>query len=73
MGAQSGSIRPSSRFNTVETQFFKEGEELSTPPPVENDWDEAIDVPARHRSKHGIAKWVALGAVVLVVFAVLIF
>ena len=74
-GVQSGSTRPSSHraFDTVDTQFFKEGDELSTPPPVENYWDEVIAVCAPNRRKHGLATWLALAAVALVVFAVLAF
>ena len=74
-GAQSGSTRPSSHraFDTAETQFFKEGDELSTPPPVEDYWDEVIAVCAPNRRKHGLATWLALAAVALVVFAVLVF
>ena len=74
-GVESGSTRPSSRraFDTVDTQFFKEGDELSTPPPVENYWDEVVEVCAPNRRKHGLATWLALAAVALVVFAVLAF
>jgi hypothetical protein len=57
----------------VETQFFKEGDELSTPPPVGNYWDEVVEVCAPNRRKHGLATWLALAAVALVVFAVLVF
>jgi hypothetical protein len=74
-GVQSGILRPSSHraFDTVETQFFKEGDELSTPSPVENDWDEVTENYAPHRRKHGLATLLALAAAALVVFAVLVF
>ena len=74
-GVQSGSTRPPPHraFDTVETQFFKEGDELSTPPPVGNYWDEVVEVCAPNRRKHGLATWLALAAVALVVFAVLVF
>jgi hypothetical protein len=72
---QSGSNCLSSHraFDTVETLFFKEGDKLSTPPPVENYWDEVIAVCAPNRHKHGLATWLALATVALVVFAVLAF
>ena len=74
-GPQSGSTRPSScrAFDTVETQFFKEGDELSAPSPVDNDGDEVIETCARPRYKYGLAAWLALAAVALIVFAVLVF
>ena len=74
-GVQGGSTRPSSHraFDTVDTQFFKEGDELSTPPPVENYWDEVVEVCAPNRRNHGLATWLALAAVALVVLAVLVF
>jgi hypothetical protein len=59
----------SSTFNTVETRFFKEGDELDTPPPVEN--DEVTAAPAPRRAR-GLLTWIALGATVFaacVVFA----
>jgi hypothetical protein len=59
----------SSAFNTVETRFFKEGDELATPPPAEN--DEVTAVCERRRPR-GLVTWIALGATVFaacVVFA----
>jgi len=57
----------------METQFFKEGDELSTPPPVESNWDETTVICARRRRKRGLATWLAVAAAALVVCAVLAF
>jgi hypothetical protein len=59
----------SSAFNTVETRFFKEGDELATPPPAENDEVTAV---CEHRRARRLVTWIALGATVFaacVVFA----
>jgi hypothetical protein len=49
----------SSAFSTMETRFFKEGDELSTPPPVEND---EITAVCERRRQRGLLTWIALGA-----------
>lgn len=55
----------------METQFFKEGDELSTPPATEN--DEVTAVAERRRRKRGLKTWLAVAAAVAVACAVLAF
>ncbi len=57
----------------MENLFFKEGEELSTPPPFEDDPDEVTELVPRPTSKRKLAVGIALATTALVVLAVLIF
>lgn len=54
-------------FDTMENLFFKEGDELATPSPTENDLDEVTELVPRPKNKRKFALWIASAAVVLVV------
>jgi hypothetical protein len=60
-------------FDTMENLFFKEGDELSTPIPTENDFDEVTEVVPYPKSKRKLVIGIAAGAVAAVVLALLIF
>jgi hypothetical protein len=57
----------------MENLFFKEGDELSTPAPVENDFDEVTELVPYPRSKRKLVIGITAGAVAAVVLALLIF
>jgi hypothetical protein len=71
-GAQGSSANPASRraFDTIETKFFKDGDELATPPPADNEWDEITAVCDRPRRKRGLVTWLALAAVAFLAFTI---
>jgi hypothetical protein len=60
-------------FDTMENLFFKEGDELSTPAPTENDFDEVTELVPHPKSKRKLVIGIAAGAVAAVVLALLIF
>jgi tetratricopeptide (TPR) repeat protein len=54
---------PGTAFNTVETEFFREGDELSSGPQATGDgWDEPTVTCARRRRPRGFASWAGLAA-----------
>ena len=59
-------------FDTVETLFFKEGEELANPVPIENDDDEVTELVPRPKRKTANGLAVVAAALVLVL-AILVF
>jgi hypothetical protein len=54
-------------FDTMENLFFKEGDELDTSAPTENDLDEGTELVPHPKNKRKLALWIASAAVVLVV------
>lgn len=57
----------------MEDLFFKEGDELSTPPPFDDDPDEITELVPRPRSRRKLAVGIAVTTTALVVLALLIF
>jgi hypothetical protein len=55
---------PATAFNTVETEFFREGDELSAGPQATGDgWNETTVTCARRRRPRGFASWAGLAVV----------
>ena len=53
---------PGTMFDTMETRFFSEGEELSVTPPTGDGWDEVTASIPRRRRKAALASWAAVAA-----------
>jgi tetratricopeptide (TPR) repeat protein len=60
-------------FDTMETRFFSEGDELSAAPPTGDGWDEVTASIPRRRRKGTIAAWAAVAAAACAICGVLAF
>jgi hypothetical protein len=56
----------------METQFFKEGDELSTPPPTGEGCDETTAVCQRRHHRRGLGTWVVVATAAFVLCVVLV-
>ncbi len=64
---------PAAVFDTMETRFFSEGDELSAAPPTGDGWDEVTASIPRRRRKGTFAAWAAVAAAACAICGVLAF
>jgi hypothetical protein len=65
--------RPVAAFDTMETRFFREGDELSTAATTGDGWEEPTVTVKRRPRRSGLLSWAAVGAAGVLVSSALAF